>query len=104
MNEIFATRECLPTFKVVHEIKFRTLIRGHHVYKDIWTPMKGWQLYAYHGRRGEALAYDKFAVGIYIEVSDTSESNSKFLVGIASVECRACYTISSMRMKITLLR
>ena len=42
-------------FKINHRIKFRSLIRGHHVYKNIWGPCKGEKLAAHLDDREEAL-------------------------------------------------
>ena len=32
--------ECVE-FRIMHQIKFQSLIRGHHVYKILWSPCKG---------------------------------------------------------------
>ena len=42
-------------------------IRGHHVYKEIWTPQKGDTLYCRKYNRSEALEFDKHAVGVFKE-------------------------------------
>ena len=51
--------------KKCFEIKFGTLIRGHQVYKAIWKPTIGEELYAKHDEREEA---KEFAVGVYYAV------------------------------------
>ena len=53
--------------KFVYEIKFDAPIRGHHVYKEIWTPQKDDILYCKKDYRSEALDIDKHAVGVYKE-------------------------------------
>ena len=52
-------------FEIYHRVKFQSIIRGHHVYKSIWSPYAGETLMAYPVDQSEALEYDKFAVGIY---------------------------------------
>ena len=69
-------------FKINHRMKFRSLIRGHHVYKNIWGPCKGEKLAAHLDDREEALEYDKYAIGIYKEKSNDWED----LVGHVPVE------------------
>ena len=52
-------------FRIMHQIKFESLIRGHHVYKNVWSPYKGETLIAQPDNRDEAQENDKYAVGIY---------------------------------------
>ena len=66
----------------MHQIKFQSLIRGHLVYKNIWSPYKGETLIAQPDNRNEAPENDKYAVGIYKKNDD----GSKELVGHAPVE------------------
>ena len=33
-------KECCE-FRIMHQIKFRSLTRSHHVYKNVWRPYKG---------------------------------------------------------------
>ena len=28
-------------FRIMHQIKFQSLTRGHHVHKNVWSPYKG---------------------------------------------------------------
>ena len=56
--------------------------RGHHVYKNVWSPYKGETLIAQPDNRDEAQENDKYAVGIYKKNDD----GSKELVGHAPVE------------------
>ena len=73
--------ECCE-FRIMHQIKFQSLIRGHHVYKNVLYPCKGETLIAQPDNRDEAQENDKYAVGIYKENDD----GSKELVGHAAVE------------------
>ena len=52
-------------FDLCFEINFKTVIRGHHVYKSIWTPLIGQVLIAKPDERREALDYDKYSIGIF---------------------------------------
>ena len=54
---------CSFSYKLVYEIKSDAPIRGHHVYKETWTPKKDDILYC----KKEALDIDKNTVGIYKE-------------------------------------
>ena len=56
---------CSFSYKIVYEIKFDAPIRGHHVYKETWTPQKDDITYC----KKEALDIYKHAVGIYKEDS-----------------------------------
>ena len=69
-------------FEMYHRVKFQSIIRGHHVYKSIWSPYAGETLMAYPDDRPEALEYDKFAVGIY----KIKEKEQKELIGHVPVE------------------
>ena len=73
--------ECCE-FRIMHERKFQSLLRGHHVYKNVWNPYKGEILIAEPDNRDEAQENDKYAVGIYKKNDD----GSKKLVGHAPVE------------------
>ena len=69
-------------FRIMHRIKFQSLIRGHHVYKNVWSPYIGETLIAHPDNREEAQEYDKYAIGIYKKNNDGSEE----LVGHAPIE------------------
>ena len=45
--------ECCE-FRFMHQIKCQNLIRGHHVYKNVWNPYKGETLIAEPDNRDEA--------------------------------------------------
>ena len=65
---------------MLYETRIETLVRGHHVYKTIWTGVIGEKLFTSPDSREEAKAYDKYAIGIYKD-SDFTE-----LVGHAPIE------------------
>ena len=65
-------------FNIMHRIKFKSLIRGHHVYKNKWTPYVREELRVQDDEREEALEYDKHSMGIYKNI-DTEDS--KELIG-----------------------
>lgn len=62
--------ETRKKFQLLHRIKFRSVVRGHHVYKSNWTPVFNEKLSAKPDSREEAREYDKFAIGIYKEIED----------------------------------
>ena len=72
----------IQEFRIMHRIKFQSLIRDHHVYKNVWSPYVGETLVAHPDDREEAREYDKYAIGIYKKNMDCSEE----LVGHAPVE------------------
>ena len=48
-----------------HHHKVSSIVRGHHVYKSIWSSYAGGVLVANLDDQPEVLEYDKFAVGVY---------------------------------------
>ena len=46
-------------------LQFKSVIRGHHVYSDIWTPVKDETVLCMEDEREEAKSFDKYAVGIF---------------------------------------
>ena len=73
--------ECCE-FRIMHQIKFQILMRGHYVYKNVWSPYNRETLIAQPDNQDEAQENDKYAVGIYKKNDD----GSKNLVGHAPVE------------------
>ena len=53
------------SFFFAFTVKFETNIRGHHVYKDVWTPTMGETLNCKPDEREEAKEYDTNAIGVY---------------------------------------
>ena len=60
-----ARTNIVKDFDLSFEINFKTIIRGHHVYKSIWTSSTGQVLVAQPDEWKEALDYDKYVVGIF---------------------------------------
>lgn len=73
--------ESFGKYQLLHRVKCRSLIRGHHVYKANWTPVLNEKLIAKPDIRDEALENDKFAIGIFKEKDGETE-----LVGHAPIE------------------
>ena len=46
-------------------LQFKSVIRGHHVYRDIWTPVKDETVLCTEDEREEAKSFDKYAVGTF---------------------------------------
>ena len=66
-----------------YEIKFKTAVRGHHVYKAVWTTRQEEWLVCKKDNRQEASEHDPNAVGVYKE---SSENSSLALVGHVPIE------------------
>ena len=66
-----------------YQIEFKTAIRGHHVYKQTWTPSLGEILQCKKDNRQEALDHDEHAVGVHKFESDDAET---MLVGHVPIE------------------
>ena len=60
-----ARTNIVKDFDLSFEINFKTMIRGHHVYKSIWKSSIGQVLLAQPDQRKKALDYDKYDVGIF---------------------------------------
>ena len=73
--------ECCE-FRIMHQIKFKSHILGHHVYKNAWSLCKGETLTVQPDNRDEAQENDEYVVGIYKK----NNYGSKELVGPAPVE------------------
>ena len=83
-------------FNIMHRIKFKSLIRGHHVYKNKWTPYVREELRVQHDEREEALEYDKRSMGIYKNI-DTEDS--KELIGHAPIEISSLLATSLFKYR-----
>ena len=46
-------------FRIMHQIKFQSLVRVHHLSKNVWSPYKGETLIAQLDHRDEAQENDK---------------------------------------------
>ena len=85
MKDIFdnmARIESFGKYQLLHTIKYRSVIRGHHVYKANWTPVISETLFAKPNSREEALEYDKFSIGIFKK----KENGERELSGHAPLE------------------
>ena len=51
-------------FKIIHEIKFTSVIHGYHIYKTVCNAIIGEVLYVKPDNLKEALEYHKYAMGI----------------------------------------
>ena len=74
----------VKNFELSFEINFSTIIRGHHVYKNIWTSSLGQVLLAKPDDRKEALDYDKYSIGVFKQKEE--DVSQLELVGHAPVE------------------
>ena len=66
------------SFDMCYEIKFKTAIRGHHVYQAVWIQRQEEWLVCKKDNCQEALEHDPNAIGVYKECS---EDSSLALVG-----------------------
>ena len=57
----------------VFEVQFTSVIRGHHIYKSVWTPTLGEKLNCREDDRKEAKQHDEYAIGTYLEANTGSE-------------------------------
>ena len=47
----------------MYEVQFTSVIRGHHIYKSVWTPILGEKLTCREDDRKEARQHDEYAMG-----------------------------------------
>ena len=71
------------SFDTCYEIKLKTAIQGHQVYKAMWIPCPEEWLVCKKDSRQEALEHDPNAIGVYKECS---EDSSLTLVGHVLIE------------------
>ena len=64
-------------FKMYFKVDFDTIIRGHHVYKSVWTPKTHEILECEKDTRAEAKEHDENAIGVYKPPTGTKQPNSK---------------------------
>ena len=53
-------------FKMYFKVDFETVIRGHHVYKSVWSPVIDQVLECKPDTRAEAKDHDANAIGVYL--------------------------------------
>ena len=76
-RKTMARTNIVKDFDLFFEINFKTIIRGHHVYKSIWTSSIGQVLLAQPDERKEALDYDKYAVGSFKRHEEDFKTQSR---------------------------
>ena len=64
-NGVMARANKIQEFEMCYQISFDTNIRGHHVYKSIWTPKQEEFLKIRYDAREEAREYGEHALGVY---------------------------------------
>lgn len=55
------------------KVDFKTVIRGHHVYRSVWIPVVDQVLRCRHDTRAEAKEHDTNAIGVYL-ISEQKET------------------------------
>ena len=55
------------------EVQFTPVIRGHHIYKSVWTPTLGEKLNCREDNCKEAKQHDEYAIGTYLEANTGNE-------------------------------
>lgn len=75
------------SYEMNYKIEFQTAIRGHHIYKDAWTPHIGQKLICKTDNREEAIEYDKNAIGVFKSVDEVT-----LLVGHLPIEISCLLT------------
>ena len=68
-------------FKMYFKVDFETVIRGHHVYKSVWSPVMDQVLKCKRDTCAEAQEHDSKAIGVYL-ISNQEET----LAGHVSIE------------------
>ena len=71
-------------FKMYFKAHFETVIRGHHVYKQTWTPVINQVLQCEKDGRAEAQEHDSNAVVVYLVT--TQSGVKKTLAGHVPIE------------------
>ena len=57
----------------VFEVQFTSVIRGHHIYRSVWTPTLGEKLNYCKDDRNEDKQHDGYATGTYLEANTGSK-------------------------------
>ena len=60
-------------FEMYSKVDFETVIRGHHVYKSVWSPVMDQVLECKRDTRAEAQEHDSNAIGVYL-ISNQKET------------------------------
>ena len=51
-------------FVLCYKMELKSVVRGHYVYQSVWTSSVGENLFIPPNKRGEAVSYDEFAIGV----------------------------------------
>ena len=52
-------------FILCYQTELKNVARGHHVYQLVWASTVGEKLFTAPDKKGEALSYDEFAIGVF---------------------------------------
>ena len=110
LNKMAKQTTCFK-YEMYYKVEFNSVIRGHHVYNECWTPIMGETVLARKDTREEAIEYDKYAIGIFkkqeklvghipIELSQLiyhflNESNENFIEASVSRKRKRNWTCRS---------
>ena len=72
-------------WKFVFEVEFSSVMRGHHVYKSVWSPTVGDTLTCSKDERKKAKEHDEYVIGTYLEADNK-------LVGHVPMELSSLFT------------
>ena len=93
MTELIPTEarelaRALPVeFKMNFKVEYETVIRGHHVYKGVWTPFMNETLECNKDTRAKAKEHDENAIGVYRVTKQLDlQTKTKTLVGHFPIE------------------
>ena len=67
--------ESYSDFVLCYKTNLKSVVHGHHVYQSVWRSSVGENLFTPPKKRGEALSYNEFAIGVY------KDENCRLLVG-----------------------
>ena len=73
-----------------YQTTFEANIRGHHIYKNIWTPKLNEILRAKHDTWREAAEFDEHAIGI--------DNKDEMVVGHALIELSLYYYLTFYKL------
>ena len=62
-----ARSSCHFCWHFAYEVRFSSVIRGHHVYKTEWSPKVGEILICQNEEREETKEHDEYAVGTFLQ-------------------------------------
>ena len=77
--------ESYSDFVLCYKTNLKSVVRGHHVYQSVWRSSVGENLFTPPKKRGEALSYNEFAIGVY------KDENCRLLVGLIKISRLSYY-------------